>query len=402
MPSSSRSFDSTHTTSPNPVTPARPTDTGQETPPATARSEPGVTVLPDGWSLVTAPVHSASWSPDSKHFLVALATKVIQSGVDPIFGFEIRNSDGGFVTKLADEDPVGWLDDTHVLAYEGLGDSSDEAGYAGNAHASIIDIAGGDAVATNVPYGEGPLVSGNGAVAIPRFHGYVEPNVPKYDFVVWSNGALSGPHQGYPFAWSRDGSKLAIWHSFEPTRGPDGWLEVVTWPTLQTVYEDLPHQQIGSATFDPAGEHIAFERFSNETDVYPPTYIRIAALDGASAADLPEIPPQTGVGWFWNRSVLKTIVAGQTTETSWAATGSLVASRTPPGQGGESSQDGSTAIYWSGGDADPVQNFIVEHDGGQNKYNLPSSPVDFPPGILAPDGSAIVVVGDGALYVRKI
>jgi hypothetical protein len=348
-------------------------------------------------------VYSTAWSPDSNHLLVSLSSKVIETGVDPIYGFEVRDRHGSLVQKVLGQDPAGWLDETHILAFQGLGDSFDEPGYSKNAHASILAIDGSPPTPVDIAYGDGQLLSGHGEVALPRFLGHPAPNVSKYEFRVWSPAGTSAVHSGYPFAWSPDGTKLAIWHGFEPTRGPAGWLEVVSWPGLETLYEDEPHQTIGNASFDPSSAHIAFERSADETDVYPPNYLRIAALDGEPPVDLPPNPPQTGISSLWVGEMLHTIAFGSNVEQVWDTKGELIDERAPVAPFASSSRDGSTVVYWNVGEpSGSSDSFFVVRDGLQATYDVPSSHHYISGDGLSPDGRSIYVAGDGMVFVRDL
>ena len=78
---------------------------------------------------MTAPVYGVAWSPDGKLLTIALSSNIARLGVDEIYGFEVRDRGGNLVDNVLGQDPIGWLDDTHILAYSGLGDSFDQPGY---------------------------------------------------------------------------------------------------------------------------------------------------------------------------------------------------------------------------------------------------------------------------------
>ena len=82
-----------------------------------------------GWVHVIAPVQGVAWSPDGTFLTIALSSNIARLGIDEIYGFEVRDRGGNLVDNVLGQDPIGWLDDTHILAYSGLGDSFDQPGY---------------------------------------------------------------------------------------------------------------------------------------------------------------------------------------------------------------------------------------------------------------------------------
>jgi hypothetical protein len=331
------------------------------------------------------------WSPDSAYFFDSRSTLMASH---PISGFEIRSKDGVTVSTKSEATPVGWVDSRHVLAYTGLGSSFDETGYAANAQAVVVGLDGSQAI-ENIPYRGGPLTSGYGPVAIPHCDGEDAPTVPKCDFVVWSNGQLSETRPGYPFEWSRNEKTptLAVLHPLEPTRGIEGWLEVLSWPDLGTVYEDQPHEQIGTAYFDPHGDFIAFEKSE------PDAHVRIATTWGTKPFDFPE----SELGrWFWTQYAFN-VIDNAGVMRSWDGLGNLVAIRPAPAAFARSSDDGRTVLYWNDevGNGSALTHFAVAANDTTTDVTLPSAPVYFP-GNLAPDGSAIALVSDDAVYLRDL
>jgi hypothetical protein len=84
-------------------------------------------------------------------------------------------------------------------------------------------------------------------------------------YVVVSGGSVSEPRDGYPAAWSRDGSMLAVFHVTGPT-GPRavgsrsfGWLEVVrsTGESVASVRQ-LESDVTAQVAFSPDGTRVAF------------------------------------------------------------------------------------------------------------------------------------------------
>jgi Tol biopolymer transport system component len=106
------------------------------------------------------------------------------------------------------------------------------------------------------------LVSGpSGSVALTLAWDWTLTPQPHY--VVMSGATLSEPRDGYPVAWSPDGSELAVFHVTEVGGGidghPAGWLEVVRSTGVSVASaRSVRTGIISQVAFSPDGARVAF------------------------------------------------------------------------------------------------------------------------------------------------
>lgn len=323
----------------------------------------------------------AAWATDGAHFFDGLPTSPL----------EVRDISGMLLASYSQFDRVYWLDASHLLGYR------DNIGSSG-AVASIADLAGSVVAAPQILNGEPDgLPNGFGDVAVARKD--ASGAVSTYTFSVWSGDRVSAPHDGYPMAWSADGTRLAVVHFIKwDMKDFSGSLEVVSWPGLDSLYAG-PRATFDeySIEFDPSDGFVSLPDYSdNSLSLHSST--RVVSIDGGATADIPcTIPCRT----FWrDRQQLSFVSRGQLE--TYDAFGKLVDERLAPGLLANASPDGSTVAFIG----ESIGNIDIERDG-----QLVSSSQFGAGGIsqpwFSPDGSQLLLYGqllDGStgLFLKRM
>lgn len=202
------------------------------------------------------------------------------------------------------------------------------------------------------PFPDGLTSNGHGALAYQT-----SGNLGGSDrFVVWTQaGGTTTPRAGDPVAWSRDGTKLAVWHWVSGTGpGSAGWMEALTWPGLRSL--GAIHESLGwiFALFDPSGRYL----YANGW-VLDLVTGQASAMTGASAAN------PANAHLFPSLGVV-----------------------TSPDQSSGASADNSTVVLWYMSQQRPI---VLVRGGRQRSVDVPG-PLQPPDPQLSPDGTGLVVV----------
>ena len=254
--------------SPRPI--ASPT-TGSSTVPSSPSISATPTDAPAGTRQELAQFTSpgiVAWSPDGSHFAIEEAQARGTSS------FEIFDRDGSTAGSPIEAGQFAWLSGTsYVVANLDQPTSADW--WVGTCRAFIGRL-GSDSLEPIGPVNsavglcDGLVTSPTGAVALTLPWNGTLASRPQ--FVVMVGAVRSGPFDGLPAAWSRDGTELAVFHPTSLSRAldhqvtPSGWLEVVR-PTGETIVSvHSVHTSIFSqvafspveVAFSPDGSRLAF------------------------------------------------------------------------------------------------------------------------------------------------
>ena len=254
--------------SPRPI--ASPT-TGSSRVPSSPSISATSTDAPEGTRHQLAQFSSpgtVAWSPGGSRFAIEEAEARGTSS------FEIFDRDGSTASSPVEAGQFAWLSGTsYVVANLDQPTSADW--WVGTCRAFIGRL-GSDSLEPIGPVNsavgvcDGLVASPTGAVAVTLPWDGTLASQPQ--FVVMVGGVRSGPFDGLPSAWSRDGTELAVFHPTSLSREldhqatPSGWLEVVR-PTGETIVSaHSVHTSIFSqvafspveVAFSPDGSRLAF------------------------------------------------------------------------------------------------------------------------------------------------
>jgi hypothetical protein len=355
---------------------------------------PAASPLALRWHQVVGTISETTWSPDGQHLLIQ---SDFNTSSEYILGVEIVDRGGTVVASYPKLAASFWLDADHLVGFR-ANVTSDDPSFNRVAKAFVAGLDGADPQPINIPAGQ-TLPNGRGAVAISEWDGPKLGGVRQYRFQVWSHGGLSSRNDGFPFAWSPDGTKLAVSNPVTSTMAVSGPLEVVSWPGLQIAYQDAPPDPTDYEIFDPTSTYIAFERLPQESDTSSPV-IRVAAFEGRDPVDVQALRAPPRWSWFWEGATLDVIDRTRTL-TRYSPSGAITSSGPAAGDVGIASRDGSTVLFYGSGSDTPSTDVIVERLGTTRVVELPFWPFD-PSALLSPDGTAIADVGEQELYVATL
>ena len=335
------------------------------------------------------------WSPDGSAFAVmdrprgsALIPPVPTVHLFDRSGVEIGSVDGW---EFAWTGPTSFV----VLRYEAVPGAADTA--QGRAYLRRIGSTQLDRLSGTY---DNLLGGPSGAVALTLPWDGTLATQPQYVVV---SGAVSTQRDGYPAAWSRDGSMLAVFH---PTKTPPpggggggqttGWLEVVrstgeSVASARQIESDVSAQ----AAFSPDGARVAFRDDTNAAGQGE----QIGVLDVASGR-LSSIPKFGLFTWASPTDLLfvdlsSSIPSQNNHIYSWSATTGLLAAY---GTGTIVGASGQGAVV-VGMDVTPALTWTNTTPGaaGSGAFSLGAGPwMGIPDAAWSPDGTSLVLIsGDG-------
>jgi hypothetical protein len=285
---------------------------------------------------------------------------------------------------------ASWLDDEHFLLC-----SSNETrpGYDWTPdNVWLADTNGSEPTQVQMPRGtQCPAANGHGAAAGGKFLGK-RNGIERDEYWVWSDGVTSDVRSGFAYNWSLDGSKLAVVHPFEPTRGTLGSREILSWPGLDTLWKEDPPKGGASVDFDPTGQFMALpgdETLADGTDRFFTSIVNLTT--GKSV----EVPATNRSSYFWANGYLTTVA--DSVLRSYDSTGNLAAERSAPAGYPVASADGS-AVFWvqASGD-DPATSVNIQAGGTLTTVDYPA-PIYYAP-ILSNDGRGVALNNNDAFYL---
>jgi WD40-like Beta Propeller Repeat len=242
------------------------------------------------------------------------------------------------------------------------------------------------------------LPGGSGAVAMVLPWNGTVASSPYYEVLAERGWNMAKPitHEGYPIAWSRDGTALALLHPVNvgAYNSPAGWIEVVTSsgqrvaaaPDIRT--DLLLAMGSASASFSPDGSRLAF---ADDTNILTEGGPGISILELASGR-LTTIPSYGEFTWASNDELLIVPSSSSDEVDSWSAvTGNL----TPYGTGTDVGASGNGLVVI--GTQNVSQLSVVHRTDGQVKavrtLTLGAAPMGgIPDAAWSPDGLSVLLV----------
>ena len=381
--SSAPSFVTTNSPSINASLPApTATETAPVVEPSTSAATPLTWAeLGDGAAVV--PI----WAPDGNYLLVDLATphgdtvNVLSRSAEVL------------ATASGVSDPY-WQDELTAVAYQtdavpGVPSGAD--GFTDYATVAGTSLRIGDPKPSAVilPCCL-PLSNGHGAVAITRFLPEQQMNLYNPRYVVVQGGTQSQEGQGVPIAWDAGGGQLVVIHPVVPRS--NGWLEVLNWPDLTSIFADDPSHVTSDATFDPLGSHVAYRRLVQDGSAQH-SEIDIADLATSAVTTIPVRgdPTQNSTSSAWNdRGELVVASSADLSLSTYATDGSLVrtqhsAQRTYL----LGSQNGTTLVSYELDGSDNPSQLQLMTDGKVSSIPVVAGTIKNL--YLSPDGGQLVV-----------
>ena len=329
------------------------------------------------------------WSPDGSHFAIAeftIDSGSVYTGVGVIRNPTIHIFDSaGVELESRGALDFAWLD---ANSYVILRDETVAGTGVGYWRAYIGRV--GSTQLTLLGDYEGIVAGPSGAVALRKAWDQTLANPPQY--VVVSGGSVSEPRDGYPAAWSRDGSMLAVFHPTQEavasgSSGPTGWLEVVRSTGQHVVSADKIQTGVtGQAAFSPDGARLAFRDETNPTAALP--HLGVLEVPSGRLTSIPRL------GTFTWASSSNLLFVEDNNVISWSASTGKVSTYGPGDLAGASGR----GVVVLGNDATHTLTWTNTAPGavGKGSISLASGPSS---GVLdaawSPDGkSLILIVGD--------
>lgn len=294
----------------------------------------------------------ATWAPDGKHLLTWIVDGTEISVFDAS-GAKVRQIKG----SAAD-----WLDSNSVVAWTATG--------------PVVQGIRNGSVAISIGNRPGDSFSGAGGVAVGT-----GPSSSSPTFEVWDAGSMSGPSAGVPVGWSRDGTRLAVWHPTAERSAVEltGWLEVLEYPKLDRVAAANSYlTSVQPPEFSPDGQQLAFISRGRLTVLDLRTDNVSAATNEPLASDM--------FAWDAAEHLIYAASDGSVKDVSPGGGAPTVI-----GQGDTvtGSADGSTIVFYSPQDA--LQGQISVLRGGSLSTISAPGPIE-PALAVAPDGTSLVAI----------
>jgi hypothetical protein len=335
------------------------------------RQAPAGATSVEGWSvLATTDIGGAYWSPDGKWFLLWSRPGYDQPA--PV-AMELHDAKGHLVKTVPFGTPI-WVDGRSFIVETA----------AGSAVLATVDSATVEPVSANLPLDSGSAIvsNGHGAVAFST----AGANTTASQFAIWTPQGVSRQLPGQPAAWSRDGSKLAVWHYQGPIVGadamPGGWMEVLSWPDLKELVA-LPDTSVaGFTSFDPSGLYLLLPGTGSVLDVT--TGARIQVVPDSTAFDR--------AAWDQNSNLIIQEWTGGASYpvTTYSLDGKPLWRSDVTGDSLVGTLDGKTVVGYYGSRSQKSAMTVIR-DGVVHDVALPG-PLLFGPPQLSADGSAVVVL----------
>lgn len=237
----------THTPStPSPVAAATESPSPSPTPLATPLSE---------WlDLGYLGADWAAWSPDGQKLMIHTGDANAPTADQVI---TLTDRDGQIVLATYHGDFAIWVDSNTVLIYAWQRRPDGTVSDFEDNEPDLVNIDTGATTQVAIP--SNAISNGHRSVA------YTNENGPASDdtFQIWTDGSASAPLNGRPLSWSRDGTRLVVWHYAEAAGGatgsrPTGWLEVLQIPGGESIYADQTIRTDTLAQFDPSGRYVLY------------------------------------------------------------------------------------------------------------------------------------------------
>lgn len=242
-----------------------------------------------------------------------------------------------------------------------------------------------------------PVSNGRGAVAVSRT--LPDPGLFRPTFVIWQDGHATAEREGEALGWDATGDKLVVLHSLQPVDidpffDPRGWLEVLSWPEMNTLFAE-GHSQEGDAgdnAFDPTGTYFAYYVSSDDGSSIPGRQIDIGDLATGSVATIPLAgdPSKYDEGYVWSDlSQIQTFTGSDTVLVTYGPDGTKIAQRkVPPLTSFEASADGTTLLSIQL-DADGYPTPVTAYRAGASALLQPPGQVHSYS--ISPDGRRILI-----------
>ena len=369
--------------------------------PAPAPLTPGPLAGTD-WQIVSvqkgASTRDESWSPDGAHLLILNYNDYPPAVLSDADGSVVRQYDQGTFGAWLDSDRFVLLTYTNAEGGE-------------QAKGLLASVASAKVDAVDVPYGEA-LSSGHGAIAFVSSG--CDLGCDNWTYAVWTPEDRSSQRlPGEPIGWSPDGQRLFIIRppSYDgpPVGAPGraatvGWLEVVSWPGLQSVaqYKDITVND-DIHTIDPSGRYMTFlgddGLYVVDTREGTSTPMPVTSWNTAwQGSDLVIGAPQVDPAWLTDSKGHDLIVTpARGVATLMSVVGGVLGSWDDVGSGVANSPDGTTVAMWDTAFSDSRPFVTVIRNG--NRSELEQLPAD---GYIVSCGQFAIQLSDQDLVAECI
>jgi hypothetical protein len=331
----------------------------------------------------------ATWAPDGQHFFIGDGDRL-----------QVFDTAGSLVKTFSGSEPL-WLNSTTVEAYDPnqYPPADSDSGGSGQFYSvpgQAVDVTNRTVQQVSLPCCY-PISNGHGAVAVSRWlphSGSVRPT-----FVVWQGGDPSTELEGYPLGWDASGDKLAVLHSPQlvpvgPHFQPTGWLEVLSWPDLTSLYANRNVESNQEADFDPTGNYVAGSLGSQDASGIWRLHVDIIDLATGSLASVPVTGDSTkyGEGFVWNdQSQIQTYTGADPVVSTYRPDGTKVGQqRLAAPSFFEASANGTTLVSFRFDGSDELADLTAYRNGSSAALEAPAA--TFGDIDIAPDGLHILVM----------
>jgi hypothetical protein len=339
---------------------------------------PGIS--PNWVRITTTGGVSPHWSPDGSYLLLEEqdVTALVLVAAD---GRQIGSYDGYI-------EPT-WLTDDTFVAYNASSMPSGPQKQV-TAQAMLGNATDGTSSVIDFPCCD-PVGNGHGSAAVswslPYLHG-----VPQPQFSVWSDGVVTDPQAGLPIAWSPNGDKLVVAHPVTQQTITDGWMEVVRWPGLESIFEGDRSSETGLKTpFDRTGNYVAHAGVIGSGDNAVGS-VDVSNLDTGVVTQIPTLGNHMSFAWDANGYVLVSDFNGLT---AYTPDGASVVNTPFSGTIVSGAADGSTVLLLDSGGV--LTNYLTGAT-----VPLPATPESETGFWLSPSGSGLFVVSNGGPWLAQL